>query len=82
MRTSDGAKRVPPVQRASGGRRCTMRIVKDAVGAMVLAYESEPPGGGPRTLVLESSAGRFRLEQYPIDWRRLSDKDLLALVGV
>ena len=59
-----------------------MRVAKDAINGMVLVYESEPPNSGPRTLVFESTRGRERLERYPADWRRLSDRELLALCGV
>jgi hypothetical protein len=58
-----------------------MRVLKDGVGGMVLVYEAEPaPGGGPRTLVFESAAGRFRLDQYPNTWRGMPDRELLTLI--
>ena len=66
--------------RASGSRRHTMRVVKDTDGGMVLVYEADPATpAGSRTLVFESGTGRHRLDQYPSDWRRMGDRELLSL---
>jgi hypothetical protein len=66
--------------RSSGSRRCTMRVLKDG-NDMVLVYEAEPAvNAGPRSLVFESSKGRFRLDTYPPEWRRMGDRELLALI--
>ena len=71
----------PVSARASGSRRCTMRVLKDGEG-MVLVYEAEPAANaGPRSLVFESGKGRFRLDQYPQTWRIMSDHELLSLIG-
>lgn len=79
---NDGTKHSQPAPRASGGRRCTMRVVKDSDGGMVLVYEAEPAvTAGPRTLVFESGHGRMRLDKYPSDWRVLADRDLLKLIN-
>jgi hypothetical protein len=58
-----------------------MRVLIDPNGGMVLVYESEPAvNAGPRTLVFESGEGRYRLDQYPSDWRRMGDRELLSLL--
>jgi hypothetical protein len=57
-----------------------MRVLKDPSGDMVLVYEAEPAvTSGPRTLVFESSKGRYRLDAYPAEWRRMGDRELLSL---
>ena len=59
-----------------------MRVLKDSDEGMVLVYESEPAAGaGARILVFESGQGRHRLDRYPADWRRMGDRELLALIG-
>ena len=73
----------PHAPRVSGSRRCTMRVVRDSQGGMVLVYEAEPAAhAGPRHLIFESGSGRMRLDRYPADWRVLADQDLLALVKI
>jgi hypothetical protein len=67
--------------RLSGSRRHTMRVLKDPDGDMVLVYEAEPAANaGPRTLVFESGKGRYRLDAYPPEWRRMGDRELLELI--
>jgi hypothetical protein len=59
-----------------------MRVLKDSDEGMVLVYEAEPAvTAGARTLVFESGQGRYRLDAYPTDWRRMGDRELLALIG-
>ena len=58
-----------------------MRVLKESGGDMVLVYEAEPATTAePRCLMFESSKGRFRLDQYPQEWRRMGDRELLALI--
>ena len=58
-----------------------MRVLKDVGEGMVLVYEAEPDViAGPRTLVFESGKGRYRLDQYPPEWRRMGDRELLSLI--
>lgn len=69
-----------PDARPSGGRRCTMRVARDSSGGMVLVYEADPSlATGPAALVFETTRGKVRLEHYPHDWRRLSDRELIVL---
>lgn len=65
----------------AGYRRCAMRLIRDQHEGMVLVYELEPTAAdaGPRTLVFESGQWRSRLGDYPADWRRMADDQLLAL---
>jgi len=58
-----------------------MRMVRTPVHGIVLIYEADPVAGenGQRTLVFESGKTVEQLSQFPQDWRRMSDDDLLAL---
>ena len=70
----------PKSRETIGGRRAAMRVVQ--VGArMVIVYEQDPTASdsGPRTLVFESGDSIVRLEEYPAEWRKMADSDLLAL---
>ena len=64
-----------------GGRRAAMRVVMDRLNGMVIVYEQDATSieGGPRNLVFESTSGVIRLDQFPEEWRRMSDDALLAL---
>lgn len=46
---------------------------------MVLVYELDPAPGSPSSLIFESGTACTRLFDYPRDWRRMSDADLIAL---
>ena len=69
------------VRTTVGGRRAAMRVVMDRLNGMVIVYEQDATSidGGPRNLVFESTSGVIRLDQYPEDWRRMSEDALLAL---
>jgi hypothetical protein len=58
-----------------------MRVIRTPPQGMVLVYEVDPAKGArdPSSLIFESGGGRTRLIEYPRDWRRMSDADLLAL---
>jgi len=70
----------PKSRETIGGRRAAMRVVQ-AGTRMVVVYEQDPipSDPGPRTLVFESGDSLVRLVQYPADWRKMRDEDLLAL---
>jgi len=70
----------PKSRETVGGRRAAMRVVQ-AGARMMIVYEQEPIAAdqGPRTLVFESGDSIVRLTQYPADWRKLPDDQLLAL---
>lgn len=69
------------VRNTIGGRRAAMRVVTDRLNGMVVVYEQDSTSleAGSRTLVMETQTGMFRLEEFPDDWRRLSDEALLSL---
>jgi hypothetical protein len=58
-----------------------MRMIRDGEHGMVVVYELDPSlaDSGPRMLVFESQGSRVRVANYPTDWRRLSENDLLSL---
>jgi hypothetical protein len=70
----------PKSRETIGGRRAAMRVVQ-AGTRMVVVYEQDPTSAelGARTLVFESGDSIVRLAQYPADWRKLKDDELLAL---
>lgn len=71
----------PPARASLGNRRVAMRLIRHPDQGMVLVYEREPSftDTSPRTLIFESGTSCTRLFQYPSEWRRLSDEELLAL---
>ena len=70
----------PKSRETIGGRRAAMRVVQ-AGTRMVVVYEQDPMSldQGSRTLVFESGDSIVRLAQYPADWRKMKDDELLAL---
>ena len=70
----------PKSRETIGGRRAAMRVVQ-AGARMVVVYEQDPiaTDPGPRALVFESGDSIVRLSEYPADWRKMKDVDLLAL---
>jgi hypothetical protein len=49
---------------------------------MIIVYELDPARDdhATRTLVFETQGTRVRLDSFPDDWRRLGDKELIALL--
>ena len=80
QRRDSGSWGKPKSRETVGGRRAAMRVVQ-AGTRMVVIYEQEPIASDPdaRTLVFESGDSIIRLTQYPADWRKLRDEDLLEL---
>ena len=66
---------------AAGSRRAAMRVVQDG-DSMMLVYEFETGmlAEGPPTLVFERTGARRELTEFPVDWRRMSDTQLVALL--
>jgi hypothetical protein len=64
-------------------QRYAMRVIHEDGRGVVLVYEAglTPSGSGPRTLVFEWANASAELAQYPTDWRKLGDDELLALRG-
>jgi hypothetical protein len=73
-------ERVESARDSVGSRRTAMRMLRDSKG-VVLVYEQDPSAKdqGPPTLVFESVRFTAHLQQFPADWRRLSDPELLAI---
>ena len=71
-----------PVLPSVGNRRATMKMIRDAVLGMIIVYELDPARDdhATRTLVFETQGTRVRLDSFPDDWRRLGDKELIALL--
>lgn len=70
----------PKSRETIGGRRAAMRVVQ-AGSRMIIVYEQDPiaSDSGSRTLVFESGDSITRLANYPADWRKLKDDELLSL---
>ena len=70
----------PKSRETVGGRRAAMRVVT-AGSRMVIVYEQDPTASdtGPRMLVFESGDSIVRLAEYPAEWRKMRDEELLAL---
>jgi len=64
-------------------QRYAMRVIHEDGRGVVLVYETAmtSTGNGPRTLVFEWANASAELAQYPADWRKLGDDELLALRG-
>ena len=71
-----------PSSSGIGNRRATMKMIRDAVLGMVIVYELDPSKNenGPPTLVFETQGTRVRLTTFPDDWRRMDEKELIALL--
>ena len=63
------------------GRRAAMRVLNDRLNGMVIVYERDAVIGekGPRTLIFETHTSVMPLEEFPPEWRRMSEEALLAL---
>jgi hypothetical protein len=82
QRDSQEVRQQQSTTRASvGNRRTAMKVLQRKSQGVVLVYELEPMvvGSGPRILCFESIKSLKQVEQFPDDWRRLSDEDLIAI---
>ena len=79
----DKEPEVTPAQRKTiGGRRTAMRLLNLRHSAGIVAvYEQEPAPGEPdaRVLIFESADFSRRLNEFPLDWYRLTDEQLETL---
>jgi hypothetical protein len=80
QRRDSGSWGKPKSRETIGGRRAAMRVVQAGM-RMVVVYEQEPAANDPesRALVFEAPDSIVRLTQFPADWRKLKDEELLAL---
>lgn len=58
-----------------------MRMIRDPLQGMVLVYQMEPAttDQGPPALIMETGEWCVRLDEYPSNWRELTDDELLKL---
>ncbi len=82
MDAFEGAARPrPSALPAAGSRRAAMRVVQDGDSVMlVYEFETGMLAEGPPTLVFERTGARRELTEFPVDWRRMSDAQLVALI--
>ena len=81
-RDSQEVRKQAATTRASvGNRRTAMKVLQRKSQGVVLVYELEPMvvNAGPRLLVFESVKSVYQTENFPDDWRRLADEDLIAI---
>jgi len=75
------AKPRPSTVSQAGSRRAAMRVVQDGDSVMlVYEFETGMLAEGPPTLVFERTGARRELTQFPVDWRRMSDSQLVELI--
>lgn len=66
-------------QTVGNGQFWSMRVIRSDFG-IVVVYESDrlsPPRA--RALVFESLTGKVELTQYPAEWKKMSDAELMLL---
>lgn len=65
----------------TGDRRTAMRLMQRKSQGLVAVYEQDPetPDDSSRKLVFESRVQCTRVSQFPAEWQRLSDDELVAL---
>lgn len=73
--------RAPSARSTLGARRTKMRVLHRRSQGIVAVYEQDPTAdeAGSRTLVFESPAKCVRVSQFPAEWQRLSDDELVAI---
>ena len=63
-----------------GARRTKMRVLHRKSQGIVAVYEQDPTlDDTTRSLVFESPVKCTRLSQFPAEWQRMSDDELIAL---
>jgi hypothetical protein len=64
-----------------GSRRTAMRVMHRKSQGIVAVYEQDPiaASAGTRTLVFESPTSCTRVVNFPEQWQRLSDDELVAI---
>ena len=70
-----------PGRKTLGTRRTAMRVMhRKSVGVMAV-YEQDPIAAesGTRMLVFESPSLCTRVVNFPAEWQRLSDEELVAI---
>lgn len=64
-----------------GARRTRLRVMHRKSQGIVAVYEQDPVAAdaGARILVFETPAKCTKIAQFPAEWQRLSDDELVAL---
>lgn len=64
-----------------GSRRTAMRLMQRKSQGLVAVYEQDPETSGDAVphLVFESRAQCTQVSQFPKEWHRLSDDELVAI---
>jgi hypothetical protein len=64
-----------------GKRRTQMRVLHRKSQGIVAVYEQDPIAveKGARTLVFETPASCTKVAQFPSEWQRLSDDELVRI---
>lgn len=58
------------------GHFWAMRVIRSDFG-IVVVFEAD--GAGAHVLVFESLTGKVELTEYPADWQKLTDAELILL---
>lgn len=78
------SRHVTPDERGSArapSRRVAMRVIQNGL-QMMAVFEMDPVRPGEaRALVFEATDSWIRIDDFPADWHRLPDDELLALRG-
>jgi hypothetical protein len=71
---------VPSTRSTLGARRTKMRVLHRKSQGIVAVYEQDPTlDDAAPTLVFESPVKCTRLSQFPAEWQRMSDDELVSL---
>lgn len=72
----------PSARQTLGARRTKMRVLHRRSQGIVAVYEQDPTAADvatPRTLVFETPVSCTKITQFPLEWQRLSDDELVAI---
>lgn len=74
----------PSARHTMGTRRTKMRVLHRKSQGIVAVYEQDPTvaEAGSRTLVFESTTKCTRVTDFPPEWQRLSEDELVAIQRV
>lgn len=73
--------RAQSARQTLGARRTKMRVLHRKSQGIVAVYEQDPTADSAdtRTLVFESPAKCVKVAQFPAEWQRLTDDELVAI---
>jgi len=75
------APAAPGTRTKSGTRRTAMRVMNRKSVGMMAVYEQDPTitEAGTRQLVFESTKSCTRVTNFPADWQKLTEEELVAI---